>query len=112
MKSLCELGGLCVMILRGPSCLRVFVARIPRAFEAKKKSPVFWTRLSVIKDRQRLTLPGVIPVPSALTGLTSLFGMGRGDPRRYSHLKILAVCCWPLAFGEYRLRFGYAVETG
>jgi hypothetical protein len=28
-------------------------------------------------------------VPSARTGLTSLFGMGRGGPRRYSHLKIL-----------------------
>ena len=42
-----------------------------------------------IKDRQRLTLPGIIQVPSALTGLTSLFGMGRGDPRRYSHLKIM-----------------------
>ena len=28
-------------------------------------------------------------VPSARTGLTSLFGMGRGGPRRYSHLKII-----------------------
>ncbi len=28
-------------------------------------------------------------VPSALTGLTSLFGMGRGEPRCYSHLKLL-----------------------
>ena len=26
-------------------------------------------------------------VPSALTGLTSLFGMVRGEPRRYNHLK-------------------------
>ena len=39
----------------------------------------------VIKDRQRLTLPGFILVPSALVGLTSLFGPdtyreGRGDP--------------------------------
>jgi hypothetical protein len=40
------------------------------------------------KKRQRLTLPGVILVPSALAGLTALFGMGRGDPRRYSHLKV------------------------
>jgi hypothetical protein len=49
----------------------------------------FSTRLFiVIKDRQRLTLPGVILVPSALAGLTALFGMGRGDPRRYSHLKV------------------------
>ena len=26
-------------------------------------------------------------VPSALAGLTALFGMGRGEPRRYNHLK-------------------------
>ena len=26
-------------------------------------------------------------VPSALIGLTSLFGMGRGDPYRYNHHK-------------------------
>ncbi len=32
-----------------------------------------------------------IAVPSALTGLTSLFGMGRGEPRCYNHLKSL-VC--------------------
>ena len=44
-----------------------------------------------MKDRQRLTLPHVIAVPSAQAVLTSLFGMGRGDPRRYSHLKILGV---------------------
>ena len=28
-------------------------------------------------------------VPSALTGLTSLFGMERGEPRCHSHLKLL-----------------------
>ena len=54
---------------------------------SEKKSPAL-LRGFVIKDRQRLTLPGVILVPSALAGLTALFGMGRGDPRRYSHLKI------------------------
>tara|TARA_B100000941_G_C28388746_1_gene491443 strand:- start:141 stop:356 length:216 start_codon:yes stop_codon:yes gene_type:complete len=27
-------------------------------------------------------------VPSALMGLTSLFGMGRGEPHRYNHLKL------------------------
>ena len=43
----------------------------------------------MLKERQRLTLPGIIPVPSALVGLTALFGMGRGDPHRYSHLKVL-----------------------
>ena len=57
---------------------------------SKTKKPLIAQRL-LIKGRQRLTLPGFILVPSALTGLTSLFGMGRGDPRRYSHLKILGV---------------------
>jgi hypothetical protein len=32
-------------------------------------------------------------VPSALSGLTSLFGMGRGEPRRNNHLKKLVVGC-------------------
>ena len=31
------------------------------------------------------------PVPSAQAGLTSLFGMGRGGPRRYSHQKIFNI---------------------
>jgi hypothetical protein len=53
----------------------------------KQKSLVF-DEAFLIKDRQRLTLPGIIPVPSALVGLTALFGMGRGDPHRYCHLKI------------------------
>ena len=37
----------------------------------------------------RPTLPHVTAVPSALAGLTSLFGMGRGGHRRYRHLNIL-----------------------
>ena len=61
------------------------------AGKQKKSLTDFSMRLFKIKDRQRLTLPGVIQVPSALAGLTALFGMGRGDPRRYSHLKILGV---------------------
>ncbi len=44
-----------------------------------------------VKKRQRLTLPGFTLVPSALVGLTALFGMGRGDPHRYSHLKLFTV---------------------
>ena len=39
------------------------------------------------KDWQRLTLPPFTAVPSALGGLTSLFGMGRGGHPRYSHHK-------------------------
>src|SRR5690606_10037785 len=61
-----------------------------RGFVALKKNRrhFFSNGGFVNKDRQRLTLPGVILVPSALVGLTSLFGMGRGDPHRYSHLNI------------------------
>jgi hypothetical protein len=59
----------------------------------KTKKPRFSGRGFVIKDRQRLTLPGFILVPSALVGLTALFGMGRGDPHRYSHLKIFKIGC-------------------
>jgi hypothetical protein len=39
----------------------------------------------------RPTLPRVTAVPSALVGLTSLFGMGRGGHHRYRHLNILNV---------------------
>ena len=39
------------------------------------------------KNWQRPTLPRITAVPLALMGLTSLFGMGRGGPHRYSHHK-------------------------
>ena len=38
---------------------------------------------------RRPTFPHFTAVSSALTGLTSLFGMGRGGHCRYSHLKNL-----------------------
>ena len=34
-------------------------------------------------------LSHITAVPSAQSGLTSLFGMGRGEPRRNNHLKFL-----------------------
>ena len=40
------------------------------------------------KERRRHTLPQ-IAVPSAQAGLTTLFGMGRGEPRRNNHLKVV-----------------------
>jgi hypothetical protein len=43
----------------------------------------------LFKIGHRPTLPPVTAVPLALTGLTSLFGMGRGGHRRYRHLKTL-----------------------
>ncbi len=33
-------------------------------------------------------------VPSALLGLTSLFGMGRGEPQCYNHPKSLVISYW------------------
>ena len=35
-------------------------------------------------------LSHIIAVPSAQAGLTSLFGMGRGEPRRNNHLKVFS----------------------
>ncbi len=42
----------------------------------------------VIKIWRRPTLPHITAVPSALVGLTSLFGMGRGGPHRNNHHKV------------------------
>ena len=52
-----------------------------------QKKPRF-VRNRVFKERRRHTLPQ-IAVPSAQAGLTSLFGMGRGEPRRNNHLKVV-----------------------
>ena len=42
------------------------------------------------KGRRRPTFPHFTAVSSAQTGLTSLFGMGRGGHCRYSHQNILS----------------------
>ncbi len=34
-------------------------------------------------------LSHITAVPSAQAGLTTLFGMGRGEPRRNNHLKVV-----------------------
>lgn len=47
------------------------------------------------KKRHRPTLPPVTAIPSALAGLTALFGMGRGRHRRYRHLKIFYSTAYP-----------------
>ena len=41
-----------------------------------------------LQGRRRPTLPPGVAVPSAQTGLTSLFGMERGGPRRHGHLDL------------------------
>ena len=38
--------------------------------------------------KKAATYSSTVVVPSAQTGLTSLFGKVRGEPRRYNHLKL------------------------
>ncbi len=57
-----------------------------RSNSFKKNRVVFWTTLS--KEGGDI-LSHSNAVPSAQAGLTSLFGMGRGEPRRNIHLKRL-----------------------
>ena len=45
--------------------------------------------VEVFKKKAMTYSPTIMAVPSALIGLTSLFGMGRGEPYRYNHLKFL-----------------------
>jgi hypothetical protein len=61
-----------------------------------------------MKMRRRPTLPHVTAVPSARPGLTSLFGMGRGGPRSYSHHKTFDVSfsIHPNFFGSFLTTFG------
>ncbi len=59
------------------------------------------------QGRRRPTLPPGVAVPSAQTGLTSLFGMERGGPRRHGHLDfVLNSVQDPLA-GECFLKMTY-----
>ena len=43
--------------------------------------------MRIFKKEGNDLLSHLAAVPSALIGLTSLFGMGRGEPYRYNHLK-------------------------
>ena len=43
------------------------------------------------------------PVPSAQAGLTTLFGMGRGEPRRNNHLKRLKLLWAIISNVNYQL---------
>ena len=44
-------------------------------------------------------LSHITAVPSAQAGLTTLFGMGRGEPRRNNHLKVIVGGCWFMVVG-------------
>ena len=48
-------------------------------------------RAGFLEDWQRPTFPHGIAVSSALVGLTSLFGMGRGEHHRKNHQKIFNI---------------------
>ena len=54
----------------------------------KKPSTI---KLKVFKRKAVTYSPTIVAVPSALIGLTSLFGMGRGEPYRYNHLKLFGL---------------------
>ena len=68
--------------------------------EVNKKS-LYKECRGLIINWQRLTLPRVIAVPSARAGLTSLFGMGRGGPRRHSHHKVFVPKGWENGTGFF-----------
>ena len=53
--------------------------------------------------RRLPTLPGLIQVPSAVRGLTSLFGMGRGGHPSYKHHQIFKSISRPISFDEFSL---------
>ena len=53
----------------------------------KTKKPSAFPQKALLEIWQRPTLSGLSLIPLALRGLTSLFGMGRGGPFRYSHQK-------------------------
>ena len=59
--------------------------------DLKQKVPHFREGLSKKGDD---ILSHITAVPSAQAGLTTLFGMGRGEPRRNNHLKGLVVGFW------------------
>jgi hypothetical protein len=57
----------------------------------KKKSFLKLIRKDFFKSGNDI-LSHTNAVPSALMGLTSLFGMGRGGPHCYSHQSVCSVC--------------------
>ena len=59
-----------------------------RTPSVQNKKPRF-VRNRVFKKKGDDILSHITAVPSAQAGLTTLFGMGRGEPRRNNHLKII-----------------------
>jgi hypothetical protein len=68
--------------------------RSATALAPKTKSPDFPVGTFLKKGGDILSHR--IAVPSAQAGLTSLFGMGRGEPRRNNHLRPVCEGVWPI----------------
>ena len=73
-----------VVILSGVQTAIAFLRGRSGEGYIKQKTPSEIAEGSVMGWR-RPTFPQIDAVSSALRGLTSLFGMGRGGPPRYSH---------------------------
>ena len=66
--------------------------KIRKSYKTKKGCPK-WTAFD-IRAWRRPTFPSLLGrVSSALVGLTSLFGMGRGDHHRYNRHSALQLAC-------------------
>ena len=61
-------------------------------YSKKTKNPLFSQRVFLKKGDDILS--HITAVPSAQAGLTTLFGMGRGEPRRNNHLKGFCKGVW------------------
>ena len=64
----------------------------------KKRAPIFSGWGSIKKGDDILS--HITAVPSAQAGLTTLFGMGRGEPRRNNHLKRLQLLWAIMAYNS------------
>ena len=69
-----------------------------RTPSVQNKKPRF-VRNRVFKKKGGDILSHITAVPSARAGLTTLFGMGRGEPRRNNHLKVVLQQV-PIAIGN------------
>lgn len=73
-------------VIKQNSILRIFILFFSKTKKQKKSST---NKCWGFKKGDDLLSHNV--VPSALMGLTSLFGMVRGEPHRYNHLKSFGV---------------------
>jgi hypothetical protein len=62
-----------------------------RVYIKNKKPHVLLHRVSFLKNGIDLLSQALGQLPSAQPGLTSLFGMGRGAPRRHRHHKVIII---------------------